>query len=150
VEYGDNHWIPFTEQELGVTVAPFKHSTLNRILVSRGITLNSRILSAEAKAALKAGYDIFKYYHAGNAGKPFPSSPDGTGGVYNHNAALYDIRKFFQGVNPNGHMKVKSEDEIYNNLIETLREKLKELRDKCIVPKVYEYGFLIVSEQVEV
>lgn len=150
VEYGDNHWIPFTEQELGVTVAPFKHSTLNRILVSRGITLNSRILSAEAKAALKAGYDIFKYYHAGNAGKPFPSSPDGTGGVYNHNAALYDIRKFFQGTKPNGHMKVKSEDEIYNNLIETLREKLKELRDKCIVPKVYEYGFLIVSEQVEV
>lgn len=150
VEYGDNHWIPFTEQELGVTAAPFKHNTLNRILKSRGITLNSRILSAEAKAALKAGYDIFKYYHAGNAGKPFPSSPDGTGGVYNHNAALYDIRKFFQGVNPNGHMKVKSEDEIYNNLIETLREKLKELRDKCIVPKVYEYGFLIVSEQVEV
>ena len=47
-------------------------------------------------------------------------------------------------------MKVKSEDEIYNNLIETLREKLKELRDKCIVPKVYEYGFLIVSEHVEV
>ena len=147
VEYGDNHWIPFTEQELGITVAPFKHNTLNRILKSRGITLNSGVLSEEAQAVLKAGYDIFKYYHTGNNGKPFDSSPDGTGGSYNHNAALYDIRKFFQGTKPNGHMKVKSVDDHYNKLVETLREKLRELRDKCIAPKVYAYGFLLAPEE---
>jgi hypothetical protein len=149
VEYGDNHWIPFTEQELGVTVAPFKHNTLNRILKSRGITLNSGVLSEEAQSVLKAGYDIFKYYHTGNNGKPFDSSPDGTGGSYNYNAALYDIRKFFQGTKPNGHMKVKSVDDHYNKLIETLREKLRELRDKCIAPKVYAYGFLLAPEEEE-
>jgi len=149
VEYGDNHWIPFTEQELGVNTAPFKHDTLNKILVSRNITLNSPDLSAEAQAVLKAGYDIFKYYHTGNNGKPFDSSPDGTGGSYNHNAALYDIRKFFQGTKPNGHMKVKSVDDHYNKLVETLREKLRELRDKCIAPKVYAYGFLLAPEEEE-
>ena len=147
IEQGDNHWIPFTEQELDVTVAPFKHSTLNHILKSRGITLNSEVLSDEAKAVLKAGYDVFNYYHTGNAGKPFDYSPDGTGGTYNHDAALYDIRRFFQGVKPNGHMKVKSVDDKYNELIETLRVNLRELRDKRIAPKVYEYGFLLAAEE---
>lgn len=149
IEQGDNHWIPFTEQELGVNTAPFKHDTLNKILVSRNITLNSPVLSEEAQAVLKAGYDIFKYYHTGNNGKPFDSSPDGTGGSYNHNAALYDIRKFFQGTKPNGHMKVKSVDDHYNKLVEMLREKLRELRDKCIAPKVYAYGFLLAPEEEE-
>lgn len=149
VEYGDNHWIPFTEQELGVTKAPFTHNTVNKILTSRGITVDSSVLSAEAQAVLKAGYDIFKYYHTGNDGKPYDHSPDGTGGTYNHNAALYDIRRFFQGTKPNGHMKVKSEDEEYNKLIETLREALRELRDKRIAPKVYEYGFLLAPEEEE-
>jgi hypothetical protein len=46
-------------------------------------------------------------------------------------------------------MKVKSVDDHYNKLIETLREKLRELRDKCIAPKVYAYGFLLAPEEEE-
>jgi hypothetical protein len=38
-------------------------------------------------------------------------------------------------------MKTKSEDETYNALIGTLREKLG-LLTKKIQPKVYEFGFL--------
>ena len=147
LDKGENHWIPFSEKELGVTTAPFAHSTLNKVFVARGITLGSKVLSAEAQEVLKAGYEVYKYYHTGNHGRPFTQSPDGTGGVYRHNAALYDIRRFFQGVKDNGHMKIKSKDEHYNKLIETLREKLRVLRDKHITPKVYEYGFLVAPEE---
>jgi hypothetical protein len=60
---------------------------------------------------------------------------------YNVNASLYDIRAFFQGVNENGRMNNKSDDEEYNRLIGNLNESLKKLAKK-IEPKVYEYGFL--------
>jgi hypothetical protein len=38
-------------------------------------------------------------------------------------------------------MKTRAEDETYNKLLGTLREKLRTLTEK-IQPKVYEYGFL--------
>lgn len=148
-EVGINHWIPFTEKELGVTTAPFERNTVNAILRRRGIIIDSQILSVEALAVLKAGYEVFRYYHTGNKGRPFTTSPDGTGGLYMTNAALYDIRKFFQGTKPNGHMKVKSVDVKYQELIEDLRVKLKELRDKRIAPKVYAYRFLLAPEEEE-
>jgi hypothetical protein len=40
-----------------------------------------------------------------------------------------------------GAMKTKSEDEAYNALIKTLRDRLRLLTEK-IQPRVYEYGFL--------
>jgi hypothetical protein len=57
------------------------------------------------------------------------------------NASFYDIREYFQGRNEKGVMKTKSEDAIYNNLLEGLRDSLRVLTEK-IQPKVYEYGFL--------
>jgi uncharacterized membrane protein len=60
---------------------------------------------------------------------------------YNVNASLYDIKTFFQGVDENGRMNRKSDDEEYNRLIGDLNEKMKIL-EKKIEPKVYEYGFL--------
>ena len=83
--------------------------------------------SEEAQAVFDAGRELWRYYHAQENA--------------NANASLYDIRKFFQGENEKGHMNKTSEDEQYNLLIATLREKLKDLADK-IKPKVFEYGFL--------
>ena len=61
---------------------------------------------------------------------------------YTHaNAALYDIREYFQGRSATGKMNNKSEDATYKLLIADLRNTLKILAKK-IAPKIYEYGFL--------
>ncbi len=86
------------------------------------------VFSPEAQAVLDAGRDLWKYYHAQPNANP--------------NAALYDIRLFFQGQKPNGHMNPKSDDPRYTELIGTLRTALKALAKK-IEPKVYEHGFLL-------
>ncbi|MDR0408912.1 MAG: hypothetical protein LBH18_00740, partial [Spirochaetaceae bacterium] len=57
------------------------------------------------------------------------------------NASFYDIREYFQGRKETGKMNAKSNDETYNALIKTLREKHTNLAAK-IEPKIYEYGFL--------
>ena len=58
------------------------------------------------------------------------------------NAALYDIREYFQGRNDKGKMNNKSEDEQYTVLLNVLKESLQVL-SKTIEPKIYEYGFLM-------
>ncbi len=57
------------------------------------------------------------------------------------NYSIYDIREYFQGRSDTGKMKNKSDDEVYQTLIDTLRENLKLLALQ-IEPKVYAYGFL--------
>jgi hypothetical protein len=84
--------------------------------------------SDEAKAVLKAGKKLWKYYH---------SQP-----TANVNASYYDIREFFQGRDDSGKMNNKSGDDTYNALISDLRSAHKTLALK-IQPKVYEYGFLV-------
>ena len=59
----------------------------------------------------------------------------------NPNASYYDIRAHFQGCKPNGAMNAKSSDATYNELISALRTAHKALAAQ-IAPKVYEYGFL--------
>jgi hypothetical protein len=93
--------------------------------------LKGRELSAEARAVLDAGRELWKYYHA--AIKTNKAAPV--------DASFYDIRDFFQGRNEKGKMNNKSDDETYNELIKNLRDALKTLADK-IAPKVYQYGFL--------
>ena len=85
------------------------------------------VFSEEAQAVMDAGRELWRYYHA---------QPDA-----NPNAALYDIRLYFQGKNEKGKMNNSSNDASYTQLITTLRENLKTLAQK-IEPKVYEYGFL--------
>ncbi|GHU29662.1 hypothetical protein FACS1894172_01260 [Spirochaetia bacterium] len=118
-----NQWIPFTEKQVGAK-EKFDSNFMTGFL-------KGKIFSAESRAVLDAGLDLWKYYHAkikDNRTVPV-------------NASFYDIREFFQGRNEKGAMKSISEDEIYNTLISALRENIKILTQK-IQPKVYEYGFL--------
>ncbi|MCL2855106.1 MAG: hypothetical protein FWE21_05755 [Defluviitaleaceae bacterium] len=150
IKKGENHWIPFTEEQVGQTRQPFTHNTIQQYLHNRGLPAN---LSPEAQAVYNTALEIFKYYHMGQTGAQAgwgqaPTLPAGRhqcGGdfTYNPNAALYDIRQHFQGTKPNGHMKVKSDDPTYQALIADLREKLRTLRNTRITPKVYKYGFLL-------
>ncbi|MGP1362538.1 MAG: hypothetical protein ACTTKZ_02485, partial [Bacteroides sp.] len=84
--------------------------------------------SPEATAVFDAGRELWRYYHAQPNANP--------------NASYYDIRAHFQGRNDKGKMNPKSEDKEYMRLLSNLKEAMETLRLK-IVPKVYEYGFLI-------
>ncbi|MDR2194697.1 MAG: hypothetical protein LBP19_09610, partial [Treponema sp.] len=122
-QHGINHWIPFTEKEVGAK-EKFESAFMSNFL-------NGRELSREARAVLDAGRELWKYYHAKIRDNRAASV----------NASLYDIREFFQGRKESGVMNAKSNDETYNTLIKTLRERLAVLTVK-IQPKAYEYGFL--------
>ena len=144
VQYGTNHWIPYTEYEVDAKekfsshfMADFLSGRLGREKVETGdlfagnldlIPKEPVVFSPEATAVLDAGRDLWRYYHAQPNANP--------------NAALYDIRLFFQGQKPNGHMNPRSDDARYIELISSLRERLKALARK-IEPKVYEHGFLL-------
>ncbi len=140
LQHGTNHWIPFTEQEVGAK-EKFESDFMSKYIkgkIDTNITsdLFSKVdkkkekpleFSAEAKAVFAAGLALWRYYHAQADSNP--------------NASLYDIREYFQGRNEKGRMKPNSEDEIYAKLIADLRSTLDLLARK-IEPKVYEYGFL--------
>jgi hypothetical protein len=139
-QYGTNHWIPFTEQEVNAR-AKFESSFMTDFIKGKlkpepsgdlfSEPSNHRttplVFSPEATAVFDAGRELWKYYHSFKA--------------INVNASLYDIREHFQGRNDNGKMNNKSEDQNYMQLITELRAKLKLLANK-IALKVYEYGFL--------
>jgi hypothetical protein len=121
--HGINHWIPFTEKEVGAR-EKFESNFMSGFL-------KGKTLSGEAAAVLDAGKELWKYYHAKiKNNKTVPV-----------NASYYDIREYFQGRKESGTMNTKSTDETYNALLAALRGALKTLTVK-IQPKVYEYGFL--------
>lgn len=141
---GVNHWIPFSEEEVDARDTFASH--FMKDFLSGNITTESQDgglfasaqkpkkiklkYSSEAKAVLKAGRELWRYYHSTAAKSK-----------YNVNASLYDIKEYFQGRNDKGKMNNSSSDERYNELIGKLRSALKDLA-KQIEPKVYEYGFL--------
>ena len=145
---GTNHFIPFTEQEVnaqsrfeshfmtdfmaGKLFHPLTHqskTTLQALAEEKSfIPSEPLVFSAEATAVFDAGRELWRYYHA---------QPDA-----NPNASYYDIREHFQGRNEKGKMNAKSNDAEYNRLLGNLKTAMEALRLK-IVPKVYEYGFLI-------
>ena len=84
--------------------------------------------SPEATAVFDAGRELWRYYHAQPNANP--------------NASYYDIRAHFQDRNDKGKMNPKSEDKEYMQLLGNLKEAMEALRLQ-IVPKVYEYGFLL-------
>ncbi|GHV82680.1 hypothetical protein AGMMS50212_00200 [Spirochaetia bacterium] len=122
---GVNHWIPFTEKEVGAR-EKFESNFMSGFL-------KGRTLSEEAAAVLDAGKELWKYYHAS-----IKSQNNKTVSV---NSSYYDIREYFQGRKESGTMNAKSTDETYNALLADLRTALKTLTVK-IQPAVYEYGFL--------
>lgn len=138
-----NHWIPFTEEEVDARDSYKSHFMIDFISGKNRPRKEANLFSgaedtslpltfsAEAEAVLNAGRELWRYYHS----KP-DSNPD---------ASLYDIKLYFQGtkITKNGkvQMKTSSDDERYMELIQNLREELRDLASK-IEPKVYEYGFL--------
>jgi hypothetical protein len=123
-QHGVNHWIPFTEKEVGAK-EKFESNFMSGFL-------KGKILSREANAVLDAGKKLWKYYHS-------KIKNNRTASV---NASFYDIREFFQGRKESGVMNTISDDETYNALMKTLRDAIKILAKK-IEPKVYKYGFLL-------
>lgn len=144
-----NHWIPFTEQQVGCKKA-FKSTFMadfikaflaGKIDVSATPQHNDGLFaqetalppsnscgnfSPEAKAVYDAGLELWKYYHSKRNANP--------------DASFYDIRKFFQGESK-GRMNTISDDETYTELIGDLRAKQKVLAKKIEVC-VYKYDFL--------
>ncbi|WDL74450.1 hypothetical protein IP360_06315 [Helicobacter winghamensis] len=151
---GINHFIPFSEKELGAAEAFESHfiqdflqgkikqdskstdskSLFKDELESTFIPTKPLEFSDEAKAVLEAGKELFKHYH-----EQTRDSKD-----YNANAAFYDIKAHFQGFNDKGKMNPpqKAQDEAYKERLSTLNYALKNLAKKIEV-KVYEYGFLL-------
>ena len=161
---GTNHWIPFTEAEVDAKDRFESHFMTDFIAGSSrqtggdleydhdsGVLFQAQsfvpteplIFSPEATAVFDAGRELWRYYHAQPAANP--------------NASYYDIRAHFQGRNgpragraisdeafplKQGRMRSKSDDPEYMRLLGALKEAMETLRQR-IVPKVYEYGFLI-------
>lgn len=145
--FGINHWIPYTEAEVEAREKFASHfmsdfmagkaaassaapDTLFAAEQTSLVPTAPMHFSPEAQSVLQAGRALWHYYHQTCAAAH-----------YNPNAALYDIRAYFQGRNEKGKMNNTSTDEQYNTLIATLRQNLKILAKK-IEPKVYAYGFL--------
>ncbi|MDR1676099.1 MAG: hypothetical protein LBR86_06505 [Tannerella sp.] len=154
-KYGTNHWIPFTEYQVGAQdnfgsnfMTDFiAGKTNSHTIISEpdlfyyaaggsggsggyrqpGYEPKERIFSPAAKAVFSAGRKLWRYYHAQKN--------------IDVNAGLYDMKEYFQGRNDKGKMNNRSTDEKYNKLIGGLRETLQILAKK-IEPKVYAYGFL--------
>ena len=163
--YSTNHWIPFTEEEVDAkekfeshfmtdfiagrcaTGAGTKYEVLsttqgeekkkskketaslqNLAQEESFVPTEPLVFSAEATAVFDAGRELWRYYHAQPNANP--------------NASYYDIREYFQGRNEKGKMNPKSDDAEYMRLLANLKEAMEVLRQQ-IVPKVYEYGFLI-------
>ena len=149
-----NHWIPFTEAEVGAkdsfkshfmsdllngkgTQSPNPENPVNPVGKNSAVSAPLRLcvkenISPAASAVLDAGRELWRYYH---------EQPDA-----NPNASYYDIRLHFQGATTDAHEKSKmnptSNDATYNKLLTNLRAAMKSLAAN-IEPKVYEYGFLL-------
>lgn len=148
-QYGVNHWIPFTEQEIDAKdkfeshfmtdymqgkIKPssplqgkinFEGTETN--IIESFVPTEPLQFSYEAIKVFDAGRELWKYYHSQENANP--------------NASLYDIKEYFQGRNEKGKMNNVSQDTRYMELISPLRESLVTLAKK-IEPKVYKYGFL--------
>ncbi len=145
-EHGTNHWIPFTEQDVGASDKFASHFMTDFIrgkcpqtngnLCDTAHRTTPLEFSTEAEAVFNTGRALWRYYH----------KQDGTqNDAQNHvnvNASYYDIRAHFQGRNKAGRMNPNSENAEYTKLLGDLKSAMKTVTNK-IVPKVYEYGFLL-------
>jgi hypothetical protein len=118
-----NHWIPFTERQVGSTRA-FESNFMSNFLDSRNLP---EALTPVARAVYNSGLALWQYY--------FSKNPD------NQNASFYDIKEYFKGRKPDGKMNNKSDDVEFTRLESVLASAVRELAAE-IEPKIYEYGFL--------
>mgnify|MGYP001777390819 CR=1 FL=1 len=146
---GVNHWIPFTEAEVGAQdmfKSHFMHDYITGNIRSdkpkaaeQDMFLQSEepehaaalTFSAEAEAVMDAARELWRYYHAQPGANP--------------DASYYDIRLHFQGTKTtkSGKVQMNSEspDARYTAMLSALRSHMKALAQK-IEPKVYTHGFL--------
>ena len=149
--HGINHWIPFSEEEVGAqdsfdshfmrdfitgkahpdSPRPAQEQDLFGNPTTSSAPQGAITFSAEAQAVMDAGRKLWRYYHSQEGANP--------------NASYYDIRLHFQGTKTTAkgkeQMNTESSDAQYTALLSTLRQRMKQLAEK-IQPKVYEYGFL--------
>ena len=149
-QHGRNHFIPFTEQEVGAR-DNFSSHFMSDLIMGRLDESSAKpavqdlftaadplpghnepvAFSGEARLVMDAGRELWRYYH-----KQENAVPD---------ASYYDIRLFFQGTRttPGGRVQMNSDskDAIYNELIAELKRRQKALASR-IAAKVYDYGFL--------
>ena len=114
--YGVNHWIPFSEEEVGFC-GKFASNFMSGFLSSIKMDM-----SESAQDVLSAGRALWRYYF---------QQKD-----CDSNAGLCDIRGFFQGK-----ANSRSLDAGYNDLMRRLRAERRSLASK-IKTKIYEHGFL--------
>lgn len=152
---GINHFIPFSEKEIGAQEAfeshfmqdflqgKIKHDCATNKDSKQSLFGDDDIafiptkplcFSQEAQEVLNAGKELFRHYHT--------QAKDEEN--YNPNASLYDIKAHFQGFNDKGKMNSpqKADDEVYKQKLGELNYALKVLAKKIEV-KAYEYGFLL-------
>lgn len=126
---GTNHFIPFSEKELNITKEAFESDFMYKFINGKikdenslfGDELAKIEFSPQAKELLKAGKELFKYYHTHSEDKN-----------YLINASFYDIKEFFQGRDEKGKMNTpaKAKDEHYKFLLSQLNESLNTLAKK--------------------
>lgn len=145
-EDGVNHWVPFSEDEMGAEDEVKSHFMIDILSGKTEFSLpeeEQKFLSfqmpaesensgrtefsPEARAVLDAALPIYRYYQTRPNANP--------------NASFYDIRQYFQGVDEKGRMNNVSADEKYNQMLAELRQAQKRLAAK-IADGVYRHGFL--------
>lgn len=145
----ENHWIPFTEEELNAPdkfnshimsdfiAGRIKPAVSNTLFTEDENLIPSEPIkfSPEAQAVMDAGRELWYYYMHHKDNELYGKES------INVNASYYDIRRYFQG-EKNGKMNTESEDKEYMRLWNNIKEAQKKLAAK-IAPKVYLYGFLL-------
>lgn len=165
-EHSVNHWIPFTEDEVGAQ-EKFASHFMSDFLRGKIRVAGASATNTQTEGDLFAvNDDVVETCHGASPRQQEPLaikfSPEATAVMdagrelwrYYHaqpvarerpNASFYDIRLHFQGTKTMAsgkqQMNPDSTDETYTRLIGHLRVCLKALA-KRIEPKVYEYGFL--------
>ena len=153
-EYGINHWIPFTEQQVNAPdnfqshfMSDFINGKLKQQNADTLFGEEESLIPSEpiqftpaAQAVMEAGRKLWEYYLHKKDHELYAEP-------VNVNASFYDIRAYFQGFEK-GKMRNKSDDEKYNELLRDLRTYQKVLA-KQIEKKVYLYGFLKGEAQVD-
>ena len=167
-QYGINHWIPFTEDEVNAKekfeshfMSDFIHGRIKKTIRTEEEqkeyekdSKNYYVADAFAEPAInKSLCDGTKPLILSDQAKAVMDAGRGLWRYYHQqpiakekpNASFYDIRLYFQGTKTTKsgklQMNTESDDPTYTALIADLRQKQKELA-KQIEPKVYEYGFL--------
>jgi len=168
-QHGTNHWIPFTEEEVGAQEAfdshfmsNFLHGKVSAVDMETAkvkvVPVEQDMFAAEPLAAAKIQApsadekDFIPSEHLTTEAKAVMDAGRELWRYYHRqpdaipNASLYDIRLHFQGFKTTNtgkvQMNTESNDGHYTELITELRMALKALA-QSIEPKVYRYGFLL-------